>query len=451
MRLFHLLTICLLLSLPLMAGAGEQPVAVTVSAGGSVLDLHTELIDGIFYVPAFQAARCLQYNFRWDPSFGRTFIDGTQADLRARMEDGRLMISIESLARALGGSVEYIDKERCLRLILPGSRGSAAPRPTPGSHAAAPGISKPATTAAVQATSITTGAHNAAGPVSSPLAGASTTTAYAAPSDMGGFKIRSKYSGDLPVYGEPSASTAGHGVAGDSATGREERSSSPAPFPQGSASSPDQREPSSSPVPAESPGSRREHGQQMSSQPADTAYPSKQVGPDYKLVRPLDAPPKMPPNLTLPPVNPLSVPGKGYDPPKVLAAEGTLDDKYPSAVGYRERIAKNDTFSITVSNVEIPGTFKNFYKPMDGYKFVIIYLSQTNISKSVQIYTGRFSLLDDQKRSYDYSESMSNFWLMILREGASNFGYLVFEIPQGSSPSMLVLHALNQEPLTVNL
>ena len=118
---------------------------------------------------------------------------------------------------------------------------------------------------------------------------------------------------------------------------------------------------------------------------------------------------------------------------------------------YVPRSAQNSVFQVTVTNLENVTVIRDFYRPRTGYKFVVVYLSQQNISEQVQIYTGRFSLLDQKNTSYDYIEGLSNFWLVILRPFGINFGYLVFEVPVDARPMSLVLHALNQAPLSLNL
>ncbi len=118
---------------------------------------------------------------------------------------------------------------------------------------------------------------------------------------------------------------------------------------------------------------------------------------------------------------------------------------------YVPRSVQNSVFAVTVTNIERVTQIKNYYHPRPGYSFVIVYLSQQNVSNEVQIYTGRFSLLDQYNHEYDYIEGLSNFWLVILRPYGINFGYLVFEVPVNARPTQLALHALNQAPLTLNL
>jgi Copper amine oxidase N-terminal domain len=118
---------------------------------------------------------------------------------------------------------------------------------------------------------------------------------------------------------------------------------------------------------------------------------------------------------------------------------------------YVPKSGQNNVFAVTVTNVETAGAIKDFYHPRPGYRFVIVYLSQQNVSNEVQIYTGRFSLLDQNGQAHEYVEGLSNFWLVILRPYGINFGYLVFEMPVESQPTRIALHALNQAPLTLNL
>lgn len=173
------------------------------------------------------------------------------------------------------------------------------------------------------------------------------------------------------------------------------------------------------------------------SYPAASAYPA----PDMRSqnMRPPSAQIKMPSGLELPPVQvePGTPPGS--------------TTQAPMGQVYVPKSAQNNVFAVTVTNIETVGSIKDFYHPKPGYRYVIVYLSQQNVSNEVQIYTGRFSLLDQNSRAYDYIEGLSNFWLVILRPYGINFGYLVFEVPVDAHPTRLALHALNQSPLTLNL
>lgn len=173
--------------------------------------------------------------------------------------------------------------------------------------------------------------------------------------------------------------------------------------------------------------------------PSPAAYPPSSPDPSVPPIRPPSARPKMPSGLELPP------PGTENGPP----LQG--GSAYASGTVYVPKTTQNNVFAVTVTNIETVSSIKDFYHPRPGYRFVVVYLSQQNVSNEVQIYTGRFSLLDQGNRSYDYVEGLSNFWLVILRPYGINFGYLVFEMPVDGQPTRLALHALNQSPLTLNL
>lgn len=111
----------------------------------------------------------------------------------------------------------------------------------------------------------------------------------------------------------------------------------------------------------------------------------------------------------------------------------------------------NQIFQVTVTNTEEVSSIKDYYKPKPGYKFVVVYLQQQNISSEVQIYTGKFSLVDQRNASYEDLDKLSNFWMVVLRPGGMNMGYLVYEIPEDSKPMGVVLHGLNMPPLSVTL
>lgn len=113
--------------------------------------------------------------------------------------------------------------------------------------------------------------------------------------------------------------------------------------------------------------------------------------------------------------------------------------------------AENDVFKITVTNLESVNTIKGHYTPQAGKKFLVIYLSQQNVSNEVQIYTGKLALVDNGGNAYEYMEALSNFWLLVLRPGGINFGYLVFEVPSNSVPMQVVLSTTTRPPLTLNL
>jgi hypothetical protein len=118
---------------------------------------------------------------------------------------------------------------------------------------------------------------------------------------------------------------------------------------------------------------------------------------------------------------------------------------------FNPRNVQNDVFKITVTNIETVSTLKSHYTPKSGCKYVVIHVSQQNISDEVQIYTGKLTLMDSNGQANEYTEALSNFWLLVLKPGGINFGYLVFEIPSNSVPMQIVLSTTTRPPLTLNL
>lgn len=138
-------------------------------------------------------------------------------------------------------------------------------------------------------------------------------------------------------------------------------------------------------------------------------------------------------------------------PPIMPGGSGDDPQVFPKPEIYVPRTASNTEFSVTVTNLEMVKVLKDFYRPASNHKFVVIHVTQQNISDKVQMYSGKFSLVDSRGNSYEYVEGLSNFWLQVLRPGGLNFGSLVFEIPLGASPDRLVLHAYGTPPLSLNL
>ena len=115
------------------------------------------------------------------------------------------------------------------------------------------------------------------------------------------------------------------------------------------------------------------------------------------------------------------------------------------------RTASNEEFKVTVSDLKESKLVKGLYSPQVGFKFVILTVSQQNLSNKVQLYTGKFVLYDDKGYKYDYIEGLSSYILQVLLPSGMNFGTLVFEIPEGNVPSKLVLETYGSSPIVVNL
>ncbi len=115
------------------------------------------------------------------------------------------------------------------------------------------------------------------------------------------------------------------------------------------------------------------------------------------------------------------------------------------------RSASNEEFKVTVSDLKESKLVKGLYTPKQGFKFVILTVSQQNLSNKVQLYTGKFVLYDDKGYKYEYIEGLSSYILQVLLPSGMNFGTLVFEIPENNIPSKLVLETYGSTPITLSL
>ena len=180
-----------------------------------------------------------------------------------------------------------------------------------------------------------------------------------------------------------------------------------------------------------------------------TMYPSSNAKSDPKdTIRPVGAKGTLAEGLKLP----RNVSYSGVPSPESkLSTYMTNIPAIQSKGAFAQKSGKNSVFSVTVTDMEEISVIKNRYNASAGNKYFVIYVSQQNISSDVQIYTGKFTLSDENSHIYDYMEGLSNYWLSILKPGGVNYGYLVFEVPKSSRASKLILNALNQPPLAIDL
>ena len=115
------------------------------------------------------------------------------------------------------------------------------------------------------------------------------------------------------------------------------------------------------------------------------------------------------------------------------------------------RSASNEEFKVTVSDLKEAKLIKGLYTPKEGFKFVILTVSQQNLSNKVQLYTGKFVLYDDKGYKHEYIEGLSSYILQVLLPSGMNFGTLVFEIPENNVPSKLVLETYGSSPIALSL
>lgn len=115
------------------------------------------------------------------------------------------------------------------------------------------------------------------------------------------------------------------------------------------------------------------------------------------------------------------------------------------------RSATNGIFKITVTNVETTNVIKGSYGAKPGFKYIIVYFSQQNVTDKLQTYLGKFRLMDTNNNYYGWTTGLSNYWVIVLRPGGISYGYLVFEIPTYAKHQSLYLDMSNRPPITVSV
>ncbi|MEQ8222230.1 MAG: DUF4352 domain-containing protein [Candidatus Eremiobacterota bacterium] len=111
-----------------------------------------------------------------------------------------------------------------------------------------------------------------------------------------------------------------------------------------------------------------------------------------------------------------------------------------------------DGIPLTVTNLEYSSVIKNYYTPKEGYRFCTLNVSQINSSPYLQdCYKGNFILFDRKGIPYECVKELSNFWLETLQPGGTNFGHLVYEIPEEAVADRLVLYEDEKPVLTIKL
>jgi len=175
------------------------------------------------------------------------------------------------------------------------------------------------------------------------------------------------------------------------------------------------------------------------------ATPAPTTRPTPVAVVPTPTPVAWLPTPTPAPWRPTPTPRPGLTPRPILSPPPDTQAIFRPVHG------SNGIFNIVVTELQPLSNIKQYYHPQPGNMFWKVHVQQQNLSNEVQIYTGTFSLGDTAGRVHEPIEGLSNFWLIILRPGGTNYGYLVFEIPTTVRPAELYLHALNQPPLRLNL
>ncbi len=466
-RSHTLISVTLLLAFTLLAPLAVSSATLTsVFVNGVRVEAYPVIRDGVAYLPIQVMAQALQSEITWDAKLGIVKVNGTSSSASVLNQDGKIYLPIEAFVTGLGGNVVYDGRNNMIKVNAPG-QGSSGTTSTAVAKASTGTISTPATgntstgtgnvvvpamIAAGTAAGIAAGRPNNSGSttITTPAYGtvAKANPSYgnnASPAYGTTAKVAPRYGSNASPaygagnsYGQPSTANTGYGQSGTYGTPNTVTYSNPATATSGQTAY-----------------GNTAYGANTNMRSMSNTL-NGVAGQSSSTVKPSYIPPYA--NNTMQASMAGSTPGSF--PSSGAATYGTAPNvginpiPSMSQAGnspYIPRTAQNEVFKVTVSNLETVPVIKDFYKPRTGSKFVVASLSQQNISNQVQIYTGRFSLVDQNQNSYDHLEGLSNFWLVILRPFGVNFGYLVFEIPQNAKPISLVLHALNQPPLAINL
>ena len=118
---------------------------------------------------------------------------------------------------------------------------------------------------------------------------------------------------------------------------------------------------------------------------------------------------------------------------------------------YTPRVARNAAFQVTVSNLEVVEQIRGVHQPRNGHRFIVIYVSQKNVTMQPVLNPGVFYLQDQSGNDYEPLQDYSSFLGVVLKPYGINFGYFVYEMPIQSVPIRLVLVTSMQSPVMVNL
>ena len=372
-----------------------------VFVNGVRVDAYPVIHDGIAYLPIQVMAQAMEAEIIWDAKLGVVKVNGVNSPASVYNQNGKVLLPIESFITGLGGNVIYDGRNNMIRLETPEfmANGPSHAKSQQTAGKTAPNAAVPNTAASSAQPANPSPSYTA------PAAAAGTTAALSARAANPGSAF-----GVPPSAAKSAAANTGSELGAYNKTGGTYAYGTPKTAVQTPAS------------------------------PAGYGGGPSAAGTGAKVYAQTETAANTPGTFS---TNSAAVTGTA---PGVGISSSSKNRSV-----YVPRTAQNNVFKVTVSNLEIVPVIKDFYKPHAGSKFVVASLSQQNISNQVQIYTGKFSLVDQNQNSYEHLEGLSNFWLVILRPYGINFGYLVFEIPENAKPVSLVLHALTQSPLTINL
>jgi hypothetical protein len=123
----------------------------------------------------------------------------------------------------------------------------------------------------------------------------------------------------------------------------------------------------------------------------------------------------------------------------------------PRAMVYASRSADNRVFKLTVRDVKLAEVLKGVdppAQPNPGSKFVIVYLTEENLTKSYQT-PGWFVIHDMTGASYSPDPNLSEFSLEVLHPHEVTSGFIVCQIPIATLP--VAIEVLGNPPLSMSL
>ncbi|MFH0801014.1 MAG: DUF4352 domain-containing protein [bacterium] len=445
--------ICLIFLLIMALGGASAATAQSgftpVYVNGVRINVFPVIKDGVVFLPPYTMAQSLGASIKYDYSLNILKINDIMVSATPYTPpDGQILVPAEALCQTIGGSLEWDGQTRAIRITTPRSGATVAQPYSPP-----PMVAQAPTIPSLAPISPTITEPTGPSPSSSSKSAPNPYQAQEAPFQPQAAPYQPSNSAPNPYQAQTSSSFPPP-PSGSSSLSYYPSGIIPITTPVTTNNPPYQpTAPSYNPPAA---GNQAPAGSPQTTSPQDTmnynptmpqtSFPSGSIyqQPAYSAKSPTSAPPQIPSS-----VQQLSQ-ATIYNPPGAAPLTPSNIPTFSTDI-FRPVTANNSVFSVTVTNIETMNTIKDYYKPKTGYKFVTVYLSQQNVSNEVQIYTGRFSMLDQSNTSYDYAEQLSNFWLIILKPGGINFGYLVFEVPQDARPARLLLHALNQAPLSLNL
>lgn len=159
---------------------------------------------------------------------------------------------------------------------------------------------------------------------------------------------------------------------------------------------------------------------------------------------------RTPTNLQPPPSVPVRpAPGQA-DPVAGQRVSATLNREGAGDI-YTPRVARNAAFQVTVTNLELVNELRGHHQPRNGHRFIVVYVSQKNVTMNPVLNPGVFYVQDQMGNDYEPLMEFSNFMGVVLKPYGINFGYFVYEMPTQTVPIRLVLVTTTQSPVTVNL